>query len=116
MADNTYNGWSNYETWLRKLWLDNDGSDELMREWALECAQEAIDDGAATLEEVESAAREPLADRIEEFTDAGAPDDAASFYADLMRAGMREVDYYEIADAYLSDLSEELSEMLAENA
>jgi len=24
MKDDTYNGWSNYETWCYQLWLDND--------------------------------------------------------------------------------------------
>jgi hypothetical protein len=26
--DRTYNGWSNYETWNFKLWLDNDDERE----------------------------------------------------------------------------------------
>ena len=25
MTDTKYNGWTNYETWLANLWLDNDG-------------------------------------------------------------------------------------------
>ena len=30
-----YNGWNNYETWVTKLWLDNDqGTYNLVREWA----------------------------------------------------------------------------------
>jgi len=28
MKDDTYNGWANYETWLWKLWLDNDQSNQ----------------------------------------------------------------------------------------
>ena len=24
MSDKTYNGWSSYETWLVKLWMDNE--------------------------------------------------------------------------------------------
>jgi hypothetical protein len=24
MNEKTYNGWTNYETWLVKLWIDND--------------------------------------------------------------------------------------------
>ena len=29
MSDRKYNGWTNYETWVTKLWMDNDeGSQE----------------------------------------------------------------------------------------
>tara|TARA_R110000803_G_scaffold209198_1_gene278532 strand:- start:550 stop:909 length:360 start_codon:yes stop_codon:yes gene_type:complete len=30
--DNTYNGWTNFETWQAALWLDNDGLIEILRE------------------------------------------------------------------------------------
>ncbi len=35
MTDNTYNGWTNYETWNVALWLGNDeGLYNLARGWA----------------------------------------------------------------------------------
>jgi hypothetical protein len=38
MVDKGYNGWSNYETWNVKLWIDNDeGSYEMWRERTREC-------------------------------------------------------------------------------
>jgi len=30
--DNTFNGWTNFETWQAALWLDNDGFIEILRE------------------------------------------------------------------------------------
>jgi hypothetical protein len=37
MSDQEYNGWTNYETWLVNLWMDNDpGSQDYYRETAKE--------------------------------------------------------------------------------
>jgi hypothetical protein len=35
MADVTYNGWANYETWLANIWIDNDQCthNEIMDYW-----------------------------------------------------------------------------------
>jgi hypothetical protein len=32
MNDTTYNGWCNFETWQANLWLDNDGTLDMLRE------------------------------------------------------------------------------------
>ena len=32
MNDTTYNGWCNFETWQANLWLDNDGTLNMLRE------------------------------------------------------------------------------------
>jgi hypothetical protein len=33
MSDTTYNGWCNFETWQAALWLDNNGTLEMLREY-----------------------------------------------------------------------------------
>lgn len=83
-----YNGWTNYETWVVALWLGNDpGTDEMLRE---------LTTGADT----EHEAAEALKDFIEEHNPLA---DAASLYTDLLRAGISEVDWYEIASHYRED-------------
>ena len=38
MCDQSYNGWTNYKSWLVALWLDNEqGSQEAAREMAMSC-------------------------------------------------------------------------------
>lgn len=33
MSDTTYNGWCNFETWQAALWLDNDGTLDMLRDY-----------------------------------------------------------------------------------
>lgn len=85
MAD--YNGWANYETWLVKLWLDNDGVN--LREFITR-DRNPYNVGQATRE------------MVEEF----APELPPSMYADLLNASMSAVDWSEIGQAVLDDNEE----------
>jgi hypothetical protein len=99
MAD--YNGWKNYETWNVNLWIDNEqGSQEWLRENAIECLQNAIDEDS---NEPKLDASIALADRIEEMIEEFVPE-VTGLYADLLNAALREVDYREIAEAALRDI------------
>ena len=105
----SYNGWSNYETWAVKLWIDNEqGSSDYWREatldaWAHPVRNQFIDsdrDRAAIA----------LADRLkDEHDDSDHPVFAAangSVYADLLNAALSEVDWREIADSMIADAIE----------
>lgn len=97
--DTKYNGWSNYETWVANLWMDNDeGMQNLAREWA----QEDLDDAEGDKDE----ASRNLAARLEAMHDDGLADIAGvtGVFSDLLRHALGMVDWREIADAMLSDL------------
>lgn len=45
MGNITYNGWSNHETWLVNIWIDNEQS---LQEYLIEAAQQIVDSSAPT--------------------------------------------------------------------
>jgi hypothetical protein len=79
-----YQGWTNYETWNVKLWLDND---EGSYHWLGDLAQTAWDN--AEIEE-----QNPLADQ-------------ATMWSDLLSAALSEVNWMEIAGSVLEDVDKE---------
>lgn len=91
----SHNGWSNYETWNAKLWLDNDeGSYHLYREMAQKCWTESegdIDDAASR-----------LSDRLETWCTENEPS-LSGMYSDLLIASLQAIDWLEIADSILTD-------------
>lgn len=114
MTDKTYNGWTNYETWNVKLWMDNDqGSQEYWQEQA-QAAWDATDDDEDEKERAEEAVsslRETLKDEFEQaecdlLETAGA---SASMWADLLGAAMSEVNWHEIAESLMEEVEKEVS-------
>ena len=102
-ADNTYNGWTNYETWNVNLWLDNDGSD--FEEMAQECMQEAIDSDES---DIRASATHALSKRIEEYVDEmqeAQGIQTSGMFADLLSAALRAVDYYSIAGHHIDGIT-----------
>jgi len=94
-----YNGWTNYETWLAALWIDNDGYGEELREQAEKLL--SGNDGAKDYARNELLAT--IKSYIEEFT----PEMPNSMYADLLSAALSEINYYEIAEHYVEDAAAE---------
>ncbi len=85
-----YNGWSNHSTWLCALWMDNDG------DYFIEEAKnyKSVDALAKAFEETWHNFKDELLT-------------GSSFFTDLVNAGMREIDWREIAEHYFEEEEEE---------
>ena len=87
---NTYNGWTNYETWLTALWIDNEpGTYEERRDMARHARSE-----------------HNLADDLKVWVGEMAPDLGASLWADLIGAALSEVNWDEIAANWYEEAHE----------
>jgi hypothetical protein len=96
----TYNGWSNYETWAAKLWMDNDQG------WYYEIrdlTRAALTDADGDKDE----ARRELADSVKDSVETAVYGDdgetVTGLAADLLRAAFSEIDFYEIAENLIDD-------------
>ena len=106
-----YNGWTNYETWAVKLWIDNEqGSVEYWEEKAQDAYDKASADKSFTREERAALnLREILKDEYDE-SEQNLLDNAkagASIWADLLNAALSEVNWYEIAQHLIEEVEKE---------
>ena len=102
--DKRYNGWTNYETWVVKLWMDNDqGEQELYEYQAVECYERAKDDRAYESQTQLERATCLFADSLKDEFEEANPVTGASVWSDLMTAALGEVNWYEIAESILGD-------------
>lgn len=113
-TDKTYNGWTNYETWNVKLWMDNEeGSQSYVAEKAQEAYDEADSDGTFTREE--QAALDLAASLKDEYEEAQADileraGIQASVWSDLLGAALSEVNWHEIAARLIEDVDKDEEE------
>jgi hypothetical protein len=101
-----YNGWTNYETWNVKLWMDNDeGSYNYFRELAQETYKQS--ESEYDWQTKMDAAKYNLAEFIKDYFDEINPlADTADTFSDLLGAALSNVNWYEIAESLLDDIEE----------
>lgn len=102
MQDTEYNGWTNYQTWLVNLWLNNDSdSCECLRYMARDCLTHLNGNTDDAIWE--------LAKRIEENHEELTPE-ITGVYADLLSHSLRMVEWREIAKHIIEQEIEEWKE------
>ena len=104
-SDTSYNGWSNYETWVVNLWLGNDeGSYNTCRTLAQRCFEGAVADQVLIRKE---RACYQLANELKEMLEDGNPlASEASVYSDVLNASISEVNWKEIANSLLQEIDD----------
>ena len=108
--DKKYNGWTNYETWNAKLWMDNDESSySYWNEIAQECYNDAEAGESYPSQTREDAAAYTLSERLKDEHEEAAPV-VTGFYADILSAALSEVNWYEIAQSLLEDVDKDADE------
>ena len=105
-----YNGWSNYETWLVNLWMDNEpGGKEFIWEWL-----EVSTTGSALAGEEPSVSGITYAlSRYLKETYAEDADnlDLPPFWKDLLNGALSEVSWMEIASHIMEEWEEREEEL-----
>lgn len=98
-----HNGYTNYETWLVCLWLDND--EPLYREARAKVAEVIEQDDDADADEIDRDAQLSQAAEVlkEWITDEEMPELDAGIASDLLNAALSEVDWFEVAKTRLDD-------------
>ena len=109
-----YNGWSNYETWNFKLWLDND---EDLHNYIIGEIKKIKTIGTSHIHEVSEVSnflRSYIEDNVPNLNVStrsqsvhGLMSDKNGFYNDILNAALRDINTYEIAESYLEDIKED---------
>ena len=116
MTKNEYNGWTNYETWVVSLWMDNEQpTQEYWAEKAREALLKANDTPSANYRmtgvepfTVEERAALALDDILKEEHESALPE-LEGFASDLLSAAMSEVNWHEIATHLVAAAKESLA-------
>jgi hypothetical protein len=95
MTSEQYNGWTNRETWLANLWLDNDQS---QTHFLTVAAKLSVSD---------------LAEALEDYYASTLPQLPAGLYADLLAGAVARIDWREIAKRLSDDVRSEWSDDVA---
>ncbi len=98
-----YNGWTNYETWVVALWMDNERG---THDYWLSVAAEISSDNSPEFIQDRTQQRITLSERLKDEHEESLPE-VEGFAADLLNAAMSEVDWFEIAEHLIADSAEQ---------
>ena len=108
-----YNGWSNYETWNFKLWLDNEQDVHNYIIGEIKKIKASPDNGQNVTFETANFLRSYIDDNMPNLNVStrsqsvlGSMCDKNDFYGDILNAALRDINTYEIAESYLEDLKQ----------
>lgn len=109
MSDKTYNGWTNYETWVVNLWMDNDeGSYDYWQEVVQEIHRNLEDptNGCTKMDEAVYLLADRLKDDHEQAKDEILQNLklTSSLWADLLGGALAETNWREIAEHLLENV------------
>lgn len=112
MSSKTYNGWTNYETWVVNLWLDNEPGthDYWLRVASYIYRHEAKEQNHfSKMEDAVSILADKLKNDHEEAKDEilSSANLSASLWADLLGAALSEPNWHEIAESLLENVEVE---------
>ena len=111
--DKKYNGWTNWETWNFKLWLDNEKStydliQDQMKSFIKRHKGSFMEDTPTEIDKINKSQNE-FQKWLEEYAYEDKPELKPSFYSDALNASIREINFHEIAKSLIDDyLSEQL--------
>ena len=95
--NNKYNGWDNWETWNFKLWLDNEEIHyRVLMEYISSCAEKGLLPKSKLVGFLEGMAETMVNIQLKN-------PEGASFIHDAVNMSIKQVNFQEIADAYLQD-------------
>lgn len=104
----SYNGWTNYETWLANLWLSSNQADyeRYEKEARIACLH-CIDDGAVDRDDATRCLADVLKMDFQDGMDElGLGDNG--FWLDLLNSAFSEIDWHEIAEHFIGDAADEV--------
>ena len=95
MRNENYNGWTNWETWNFKLWLDYSEDSYKAVMYIAEEVYGRDNDKNDLATDLESLANELCEETLRFET---------GFFADICNSAIKEVNFHQIAEAYLEEV------------